>query len=138
MTNDVKFLTKNQNPEDTKSYREKISHERKALTEKLWHQQGNCCYYCGVKTRFVKFQKGHRPEFDFATLEHLVPQCQGGTDDITNVVMSCFHCNMLRSALNVGEFQEFCQQFLSSHSNQDFEMKRKFFKQYMRQRKNRI
>ena len=59
---------------------------RKMLRQMLWGQQKGCCHYCG---KYVSKRD--------ATLEHVVPQSQGGTDDLSNLVMACFACNNKKS-----------------------------------------
>lgn len=57
--------------------------KRKKLDRfEVFKRDGFTCQYCG----------GHPPD---KTLEvdHIVPVCKGGTDDIHNLITSCFDCN---------------------------------------------
>ena len=40
-----------------------------------------------------------------ATLEHVVPQCQGGPNEDWNLVMACHRCNALRDIQGWEEFE---------------------------------
>lgn len=45
-------------------------------------RDGNTCRYCGVV-----------PTIDAFTLDHLVPLCRGGVDELENLVVACRPCN---------------------------------------------
>ena|SRR5882724_2642956 len=47
--------------------------------------EGQPCFYCGSDNRK-------------ATVDHLVPQSQGGSNDISNLVPSCRQCNASKGA----------------------------------------
>ena len=48
---------------------------------------GATCRYCRRALR------NHGQARDGATWDHVVPVCQGGTDDETNLVIACRYCN---------------------------------------------
>lgn len=58
--------------------KQRVQFSRRMVTKR---DQGRC-QYCGC------FPKG-----DEATLDHIVPKCQGGLTTWENVVISCFKCN---------------------------------------------
>lgn len=68
--------------------------------------QGGRCYYCCVRmwlTSPDELPASHRGEAALAklrcTAEHLVAQCDGGTDAASNIVAACARCNHTRHRL---------------------------------------
>ena len=58
------------------------------------HERANgLCEYCHTieKWQYVRF-----------TIDHIVSLAQGGTDDIENLALACFHCNRRKSNLALG------------------------------------
>jgi len=49
---------------------------------KFWAEAAGLCAYCGKPT-----------DLKDAEVDHVLPKCQGGTDDATNLVMACRACN---------------------------------------------
>jgi len=68
---------------------------RKAIKE-AWN---NCCAYCGQNK-------------DQMTIDHILPQALGGTDELMNVVCCCEDCNRDKSHTEV-EMWYFQQYFFS-------------------------
>ncbi len=62
------------------------------LRERLWHQAGKRCHWCGHETLFCL-----EPVFNQATVDHIVPRCRGGSSKMSNCVSSCFTCNAKRN-----------------------------------------
>lgn len=60
-------------------------------------QNWKCCY-CGCDCVETPLKKNS------ATLEHVIPESQGGTLDMNNVVMACYKCNNKRAAMNIDVF----------------------------------
>lgn len=60
--------------------------KRKPITKKLrfsvFKRDDFCCAYCGRKPPSVVLE-----------VDHITPVCEGGSDDIFNLVTSCFDCN---------------------------------------------
>lgn len=63
--------------------------------KRLWRQQQHRCFYC---IRYVVF--GH------ATVDHLVPQSEGGDHSDGNLVMACQWCNKKRGVEDALEFKK--------------------------------
>jgi len=61
------------------------------VRKRLAEAQGWRCCYCGVRM----IDGGQSPSS--ATLEHVVPRCQGGTDAEDNLVVACCTCNTARA-----------------------------------------
>lgn len=57
------------------------------------------CKYCKRRTTF---KTGHHRQ---ATLDHIVPRSDGGTDDESNLLMVCKNCNENKSSLSRIEFE---------------------------------
>lgn len=55
--------------------------------DRLCDEQGNMCACCG-KTMGAT---GRRE--DYPTIEHIKPLCDGGADDLANIVITCCGCN---------------------------------------------
>jgi len=61
--------------------------------------QGGRCFYCDEVIRLrsgVDLSRRRRP--DHATVEHLIPQDEGGTDHPSNLAAACTPCNSLRGS----------------------------------------
>jgi len=74
-----------------------VQRRRVKLREKLY-AENPCCWWCGQTTHPPL--KGRHPPKETrdleASLEHLVAQINGGTDDPHNLVLACFKCNRRR------------------------------------------
>tara|TARA_B100000519_G_C14221700_1_gene427901 strand:+ start:1168 stop:1557 length:390 start_codon:yes stop_codon:yes gene_type:complete len=60
----------------TKNKAEATRMWRQAIKDKWRHR----CAYCGI-------------EHSDMTIDHVIPQCLGGTNELTNVICSCERCN---------------------------------------------
>jgi len=65
--------------------------------KELAHQQENKCYYCGKL-----FFNGNLI-FD-RHIEHKTPLSRGGTNDVSNIVLSCSKCNRIKHTKTHDEF----------------------------------
>ncbi|MBZ9659824.1 HNH endonuclease [Mesorhizobium sp. ESP-6-4] len=54
-------------------------------------KQGNTCCFCGKP--MVRATGPGRISDDAETIEHLRRKCDGGTDDLDNLALSCHGCN---------------------------------------------
>jgi 5-methylcytosine-specific restriction endonuclease McrA len=50
---------------------------------RIYKRDGNECVYCGSSKNL--------------TLDHVIPKSRGGTNDWTNLVTSCFKCNLKKA-----------------------------------------
>lgn len=67
-------------------------------------QNWRCCY-CGVRTR--TFQEGATySSLDLATIEHIIPVSEGGTNHCDNLVSACMWCNCARQNHSADEWFE--------------------------------
>ena len=65
------------------------THNRKR--EALWIAEGSKCHWCGIPTRLCA-----EPVADQCTIEHIIPQAQGGTNAPENLCSACRLCNSRR------------------------------------------
>lgn len=97
-------------PDDVKKVKAcaKVRSNRKKLVFLSGSQNHRCCY-CGYKTwhpdivDYVKINRSHQTR---ATLEHLLPDSQGGTFNLANLAMACGECNNARGVLPLEEFMQ--------------------------------
>jgi 5-methylcytosine-specific restriction endonuclease McrA len=61
-----------------------------ALRDQLCEQQNWRCAFCGVR------MEGTGSEANAPTFEHIIPRSKGGSDQLENIVISCWRCNHLR------------------------------------------
>lgn len=74
--------------------------------EILWVRQLNGrCIWCGCQMvrKTMRNSDGSMDPYK-ATIDHIVPQAAGGSDDISNLVLACFACNQLRGENNTLHF----------------------------------
>src|SRR5262245_53231125 len=65
----------------------------------VWDMTRGQCWYCGYRLNPIR---------DFV-VEHIVPICRGGTDDLWNLVPACRMCNSDKGKKTPEEWRaEFC------------------------------
>ena len=67
----------------------------KALRWEVWLRDNFTCKYCGVRRNL--------------SIDHKVPESQGGTDDMFNLLTACKSCN---SKKHVKSYQEVCERLI--------------------------
>ena len=77
--------------------------ERIDIRNKLYERQEGHCDYCD---RIAHNGDPNLPLELLATLEHVIPVSQNGTDDISNLSMACKDCNETRGAMDADEFHK--------------------------------
>jgi len=75
----MKFYAKKQNDKINMVKRESLS---KKIRFEVFKRDKFTCQYCGEKSPDVVLN-----------CHHIEPVAKGGTDDITNLITSCFDCN---------------------------------------------
>lgn len=91
----------------TPSYRSTLTKcERVDLRNTLFDQQSGHCDYCDRKTHQGVYGL---PKELLATLDHVIPVSQNGSDNISNLVMACKECNDTRGAMDAERFREIRQ-----------------------------
>lgn len=66
----------------------------------LLKKRGRQCFYC-LRTCTPPVPLGERHPPSSVTIEHLVPQCEGGSNHISNLVIACRECNTKFGAMIV-------------------------------------
>lgn len=61
----------------------------------LYHQANGRCQLCG-----------RRITFEDSTVDHIIPKAMGGTNDISNLQLSCYPCNQLKGSILPDTFFE--------------------------------
>lgn len=69
----------------------------------LWKRQNGKCYFCDCETHLKKKDQ-KRLQGNTATVEHLIPSVNGGSNRIPNLKMSCHKCNSHRGIMNAVEW----------------------------------
>lgn len=74
---------------------------RREVKEAVYAKTNGLCWYCG-------YEVSDKPESHFsrANIDHVVPVSKGGTDDLTNLVPSCFQCNITKGTQTLEEFRK--------------------------------
>lgn len=107
------------------NYWKKRRQARKYI-EKLLEKQSQKCYDCeriiypirrylkqGWKLITAKRdiaileKEGIKTEFIFATIEHIQPLCEGGQNNIDNLIALCIKCNLLRDHARAGRVKAY-------------------------------
>jgi hypothetical protein len=73
------------------------SHTAEELHD-LWHKQNGFCYYCGGLLYKTLNSVYH--------IEHKIPISKGGSNDISNIALSCAECNFRKHDKTDEEFLE--------------------------------
>jgi len=75
--------------------------QRKPISRHLrgdvWSMSNGHCWYCGL----------HLNPFRDFVVEHVIPLCRGGADDITNMVPACAYCNECKGIMTPDEWLPF-------------------------------
>lgn len=59
----------------------------------VWKRDNWTCRYCGLDMNGDMIDKKLRMPMSRITVDHVYPRRFGGSDDIENLVTSCFECN---------------------------------------------
>lgn len=69
--------------------------------ETLWNRQNGRCWICGeLMVRKAMRNADGSHDSKHATIDHLIPQNQGGSDDVDNLALAHHSCNCLRGRNN--------------------------------------
>jgi predicted restriction endonuclease len=72
--------------------------KRRTIVESQNHR----CAFCGCPIHLA--MHGINLKDAIATMDHIIPQVDGGTDELDNLVGACQGCNSLRGSMEIMEF----------------------------------
>lgn len=82
--------------------------KRKSISKQtrliVWDRTKGRCWYCGKQMRWGSTSINDGPHID-----HMNPVCQGGEDDLENLVYACTRCNSLKSGRTIDEFRTYAK-----------------------------
>lgn len=58
----------------------------------LWRESNGFCFYCKRKMK----RSGKKVTQDFFTVDHIIPECDGGQTNYDNLAACCHRCNNLK------------------------------------------
>lgn len=76
----------------------------KATKQAVWEKTQGRCWYCGQHVVSAK-QAGDQLGIT-QHIEHQTPFCEGGTDEVVNLVLACKGCNYDKGMKNLEEFRQ--------------------------------
>ena len=79
----------------------------------LLKSQDGKCYICG---REMTLDYRNRYEYEYATVDHIIPSSKGGLDDMSNNGLCCYRCNQLKADM---EFTEQLKKYIIDKRNQE-------------------
>lgn len=68
---------------------------------RVYQRDGLVCRYCGIQCVEAR-QNDERKMTGVATVDHVIPRSEGGSNGFDNLVTACFTCNT-RKAKRTGE-----------------------------------
>lgn len=78
---------------------------------------GTHCFYCKREYK-VSVSIYFKPNTPLKrTVDHIIPVCVGGTDDIENLVGSCNDCNLLKGDMSIRRFGRYVRFLRNSNPN---------------------
>ena len=126
------------NTDNKKSKNKKNRKKRRQLSNTKFMEvaarQGSYCYWCGIKVireaaipkknrisrgnrkTIVYLSNGELREEAVATIDHLLRFEDGGNDQIENLVISCYICNIERDRITIAYGHPFARRKLPCHS----------------------
>lgn len=75
-----------------------LKRDKRTRRKKVYSKTNGKCYYCGCILHLCSNGRTRM------TIDHLIPKCNGGSDDIANLVPACKICNCKKGDKNPDEF----------------------------------
>jgi 5-methylcytosine-specific restriction endonuclease McrA len=72
----------------------------RGMKRKVLAKTSGRCWYCGV---MLAQHYPLKPTSE--TLDHLIPKCRGGTNDVANLVPTCRRCNLAKDSMTLEEYR---------------------------------
>lgn len=72
---------------------------------RVFHREGGLCFYCDEPVSLnVRNVPGSPFPPYMATLDHIIPKCEGGERNEENSVCACWRCNNKRGTMPADQF----------------------------------
>jgi 5-methylcytosine-specific restriction endonuclease McrA len=81
-----------------------VSMRKAATLQLVFERDGKRCQHCGIPVRRLHRKCAPFPA-DMATVDHVIPKSQDGTDDPSNLILSCKRCNDARRDIPLEAFR---------------------------------
>ena len=81
----------------------------------VWNKTGGVCWYCSSPLTIGKPEKTGNAFIDYHearrvfSVDHVTPQCAGGSDDINNLVPCCSGCNNEKRHRTLEEYRRYME-----------------------------
>ena len=70
---------------------------RREIREAVFERDNYTCRYCGRKiTELRRFHRFARRDVGLIHVDHVIPRCRGGSDEMDNLVTACQACNLTK------------------------------------------
>lgn len=79
---------------------------KRAMLDVLMHRDCGCCVWCRRAVDRARPTNGRRPPANMATMDHVIPESDGGAFTRTNLVLACADCNQDRGRTPALAFAE--------------------------------
>lgn len=76
----------------------------------VYNKYDGCCAYCGKYMSSIKDMQ----------IDHIVPKCHGGTDDIENLNPSCRRCNHYKRGNSLEVFRDMVEKIPEKLMNRQY------------------
>lgn len=92
-------------PEEKEWWYKKYRAALRNKTAYRFREQGGLCFFCRNQCFLGEGDRNGLGKKRVATADHVIPQSQGGTDHLSNLVMACAACNQHRGDMKFGKFK---------------------------------
>ena len=92
----------------------------KIFRNTISESQNHRCAFCGCKVHLGHF--GININDSIASMDHVIPKSEGGTNSFENIVCACQDCNSIRGTLAADDFYD-----IVTMPNNEFERIRRLF-----------
>lgn len=74
----------------------RMSRKKRIILKQILYENQKCCEYCGIVFK----------NFSEITLDHIIPKCRNGSDDLENLTLCCSDCNGKKSHRSYKKFKK--------------------------------
>jgi 5-methylcytosine-specific restriction endonuclease McrA len=72
----------------------------------VWQKTDGKCWYCGRQTLVFSLNVGRKGAANQFSIDHVMPRCLGGANDLDNLVPVCRSCNGAKRGKTLEQFRE--------------------------------